>query len=302
MVLVEAAEIRRLVELLGRAPDHSTGGSAANVTFNATRLGLRTTFLGKLGNDPVAQRYRTQFETLGVDGSRFKQGQRANACCLVLITPDAQRTMRTDLGAAMTLAPEEVTAADFAGCRHAHIEGYLAFNPALADAALAAARAAGATVSLDLSSFEVVHAARDWLFSQFARGIDIVFANEDEIRALFPSRPGVPHADLAAELARHGVTAAVKVGAGGAWVAQGGDLHRIDPVRVETVRDTNGAGDAWAAGFLYGFLHDLPLPRCGAIASLLGAETVRHMGPLIPSQHWPDVQAASHRLREQGAR
>lgn len=301
MVLVDAPEIRRLIGLLGRAPDHSTGGSAANVTFNATRLGLRTTFLGKLGNDPVALRYREQFEALGVDGSRFKRGERPNASCLVLITPDAQRTMRTDLGAAMTLAPDEVTAADFADCRHAHIEGYLAFNPALADAALAAARAAGTTVSLDLSSFEVVHAARDWLFTQFARGIDIVFANEDEIRALFPSRSEVPYADLAEELARHGVLAAVKVGAGGAWLAHGSERHRIEPVRVSEVRDTNGAGDAWAAGFLYGFLQGLPLPRCGAIASLLGAETVRHMGPLIPSHHWPEVHAASRLLRDADA-
>ncbi len=297
MVLVDDNEMARILSLLGEDPAHATGGSAANVTFNASRLGLRSTFLGKLGNDPLAHRYRHQFEAVGVDPSRFKQGDRANARCLALITPDAQRTMRTNLGAALTLAPEEISAADFAGCRHAHIEGYLAFNPALADAALAAARAAGATVSLDLSSFEVVHASRDWLFSQFRRGIDIVFANEDEIRALFPTRTDVPFSDLATELARHGVLAAVKVGSEGAWIAQGNERHQIDPVRVAEVRDTNGAGDAWAAGFLYGHLHGLGLPDAGRIASVLGGETVRHLGPIIPHGHWPQVhaQAESHR-------
>lgn len=291
MVLVDQGEMQRILAHLDHPPAHSTGGSAANVTFNATRLGLRTTFLGKLGNDEFAQRYQAAFESAGVDGTRFKRGDRANARCLALITPDAQRTMRTDLGAALTLAPSEVVASDFAGCRHAHIEGYLVFNQALADAALAAARAAGTRVSLDLSSFEVVAASRDWLFSQFKRGIDVVFANEDEIRALFPTRREVPFADLASELASHGVLAAVKVGADGAWIAQGSERHRIEPVRVAQVLDTNGAGDAWAAGFLFGLLRGWSLPDCGRLASHMGAETVRHMGPIIPPSAWPDVHA-----------
>ncbi|MBE7537006.1 MAG: adenosine kinase [Opitutaceae bacterium] len=290
MVLVNDAEMQSILQMLPTAPAQSTGGSAANVTFNASRLGLRTTFLGKLGNDAVARRYRSEFEGAGVDGSRFKQGDQANARCLAMVTPDAQRTLRTDLGAALTLAPEEIRVSDFAGCRHAHIEGYLAFNRALAESALAAARGAGSTVSFDLSSFEVVGATRDWLFSQFKHGIDVVFANEDEIRALFPSRATATYDDLARELGSLGVLAAVKVGADGAWLAQNGSIERIEPVRVPDVVDTNGAGDAWAAGFLYGYLHGWPHRRSGALASHMGAETVRHMGPIIPSTHWSEVK------------
>ncbi|MFM7749710.1 MAG: PfkB family carbohydrate kinase, partial [Opitutaceae bacterium] len=118
MVLVDADEMARIVSLLGEAPAHATGGSAANATFNATRLGLRSTFLGKLGHDEAAEIYHRTFEAAGVDGRRFKRGPHANARCLALVTPDAQRTMRTCLGAALTLAPEEISAADFAGCRH----------------------------------------------------------------------------------------------------------------------------------------------------------------------------------------
>jgi len=288
MVLVDHDEMARIIGLLDGEPAYATGGSAANATYNATRLGLRSTFLGKLGNDAIANVYRSRFETTGVDGSRFKHGTQANARCLALVTPDAQRTMRTCLGAAMTLSPAEISAADFAGAAHAHIEGYLVFNQALADAVLAAARAAGCTTSLDLSSFEVVNASRDWLFSQFKHGIDIVFANEDEIRALFQD-PTSDYAALAQRLAQLGVLAAVKVGKDGAWIARDGELHRIEPIAVADVIDTNGAGDAWAAGFLYGYLKRWPLPSCGALASLLGAETVMHMGPIIPETHWQIV-------------
>ncbi|MBI4622184.1 MAG: adenosine kinase [Verrucomicrobia bacterium] len=290
MVLVEHDEMQRIVGLLDARPAYSTGGSAANATYNAARLGLRATFLGKLGNDDLARVYCQAFDAAGVDGSRFKHGAQANARCLALVTPDAQRTMRTHLGAAMTLAPDEVGAADFHGCRHAHIEGYLVFNRALADAVLAAARAAGCTTSLDLSSFEVVNASRDWLFRQFHRGIDVVFANEDEIRALFQDATS-DYGTLARKLEGHGVLAAVKVGKDGAWLAHAGQLHFVQPVAVANVVDTNGAGDAWAAGFLFGHLRGWSLPACGALASLLGAETVAHMGPIIPESHWCDVRA-----------
>ncbi len=170
--------------------------------------------MGKLGNDDLARSYVEQFRRAGVDVSRFKRGAVANARCLALVTPDAQRTMRTNLGAAMTLAPGEISPADFSGARHAHIEGYLVFNQALCENVLACARAAGCTISLDLSSFEVVHAARDWMFQQFGKGIDVIFANEDEIRALFPDHPGDYEA-LARELAGRDVIAAVKLGRDG---------------------------------------------------------------------------------------
>jgi len=285
MVLVDDPEMGRIISLLEGEPAYSTGGSAANATFNAARLGLRATFLGKVGNDRLAKIYRDAFQAAGVDGSRFKQATLNNARSLILVTPDAQRTMRTSLAAAMTLAPTEISAADFAGCKHAHIEGYLVFNQALADTVLSSARAAGCTTSLDLSSFEVVNASRDWLFSQFKRGIDIVFANEDEIRALFQDTKS-DYDDLAQRLASHGVLAAVKIGKDGAFIADKHLLHRIEPFAVADVIDTNGAGDAWAAGFLYGYLRGWPLQKCGNLASFIGAETVQHTGPIIPETHW----------------
>jgi sugar/nucleoside kinase (ribokinase family) len=289
MVLVDDAEMGRIVSLLASPPSYSTGGSAANATFNAARLGLRTAFVGKVGNDTLAKTYVERFAEIGVDVSRFKRGLVSNARCLAMVTPDAQRTMRTNLGAAMTLSPGEISTDDFRGARHAHVEGYLVYNQALADAVLNAARAAGCTISLDLSSFEVVNASRDWMFKQFGHGIDIVFANEDEIRALYPG-DGDDYEALAKDLASHGVIAAVKMGREGSWVATRDGTHRNHPIHLTDAVDTNGAGDAWASGFLYGYLRDRPLDECGALASIMGSETVRHLGPLIPDSAWPGVR------------
>ena len=292
MVLIEAVEMETIVTRLEKTPATVAGGSAGNTAVSAARLGLRTTFLGKLGNDATATAYRNHFTDAGADSSRFKYAELANARCVSLITPDSQRTMRTCLGAAMTLGPGEISPGDFAGCRHAHIEGYLLFNPELANAVVAAARAAGCTLSIDLASFEVVHAARDWILTQLRTGIDVVFANEDEIHALFPDHgANLDYAALAHRLAEFGGTAAVKMGKDGAWIARGTALHRIAPVAAPAVIDTTGAGDAWAAGFLFGYLKNWSLPAAGALGSRLGSECVRHLGPAIPPAHWPAIHA-----------
>lgn len=297
MEMVDAVQMQAIVERLPELPTLIPGGSAANTVLGATRLGLRTTFLGKRGSDPIAEAYLSHFLHVGGDGGRFKKADLPHARCLSLITPDAQRTMRTCLAAAMTLAPGEITADDFAGCRHAHVEGYVLFNPALANAVLDGARAAGCTVSLDLASFEVVNAARDWIFAQLDKGLDTVFANEDEIRALFQKTGETGYDSLARALASRGTLAAVKMGKDGAWIADGARLHRVEPFAVEQPVDTTGAGDAWAAGFLYGYLRGRPLPECGALGSLLGAETVQHIGPSIPEVRWDELRSRASALQ-----
>lgn len=289
MVLVDDGDIAALLHRIGDRVAMMPGGAAANTTLGAQRLGLRTAYLGKIGGDITAEHYLENFVAAGGDGSRFKRAALPNGRCLSMVTPDGQRTMRTHLGAAMTLRPEEVTVDDFKGCRHAHIEGYLLFNPSLADKVMATARAAGCTLSLDLASFEVVNVARDWIFQQLRAGVDVVFANEDEARALF--RADHDYEAYARELAAFGGVAAVKMGKDGAWVARGDEMHRVFPVSVDQVVDTTGAGDAWAAGFLFGHLRGRPLAYAGAIGSMLGAETVRHLGASVPDVHWPRLRA-----------
>ncbi len=294
MILVDDDDIASLVRRVHGNIATMPGGSAANATLAATRLGLRTTFLGKIGSDTTAEHYHANFTGAGGDGSRFKHATLPNGRCLSLVTPDGQRTLRTHLGAAMTLHPDEISVADFQGAHHAHIEGYLLFNPALANKVMTCAREAGCTLSIDLASFEVVDVARDWIFQQLSQGVDIVFANEDEAGALFQRRDDFEN--FARELAGFGGIAAVKLGAEGAWVTQGRDCHRIAPVRAHHVVDTTGAGDSWAAGFLYGHLRGASLPAAGAIGSILGSETVQHLGAAIPDLHWPRMRTLAHSL------
>lgn len=295
MVLVDDHDIAALVTKLGSNYAVTPGGSAANAVLGATKLGLKTTFLGKIGGDITARDYAANFTAAGGDGSRFKHATLPNGRCLSMVTPDGQRTMRTHLGAAMTLSPDEVTLADFAGAKHAHIEGYLMFNPALAEKVAQTARAAGCTISLELSSFEVVNVARDWILSQLKQGVHIVFANEDEVRALF--QKDASYDAYARKLAGYGGIACVKIGKDGAWVARGSELHRIAPVKVDRVVDTTGAGDAWAGGFLYGHLRGLSLAGAGALGSALGAECVQHLGPAIPDVHWTRLRQLAQTLK-----
>lgn len=289
MLMVSPDEQRALVESLPEPPARAPGGAAANTISALAKLGLPVAFVGKLGGDADGDYYLDAFAACGGDTSRFKRAPESHtARCLSMITPDAARTMRTDLGASLLLRPEELGPADFAGCTHAFIEGYLLFNPPLAEAALRAAKEAGCTVSLDMGSFEIVRAFRDTLPGLLDRYVDAVFANEDEARE-FIGRDD-PAAALDAFSAHCG-TVAVKLGAEGAWVRDRGETVRVAPEPVDRAVDSTGAGDCWAAGFLYGWLQGWPAARCGGLASLLGAETVKCLGAQPDADGWARIHA-----------
>lgn len=288
MELVDASTMQSLLSRIEGDVHEAPGGSAGNTVFTIARLGLPATFLGKIGNDQGGDFYYNSFLRMGGDGSRFKKGNVPNGRCLSLITPDSERTMRTDLGAAMTLTPEEISVADFQDCRHAHIEGYLLFNRNLMQRVLECAHAAGCTISLDLASFEVVEASKDILPDLLEKYIDIVFANEEEASAFTGIRDD--HEAQVKKLGDYCETAVVKIGKRGSLVFNAGELIRIQPEVVQAV-DTTGAGDLWAAGFLFGWLQGKPLSECGRYGSILGAEIVQVLGGSIPQSRWPAVRS-----------
>lgn len=292
MELVDSAQMADLLQKLeqyGAGVTTAPGGSAGNTAVAAANLGLRCSFVGKLGDDAAAQVYRDAFAAQGIDVLRFKQTALPNAICLSLITPDGERTMRTNLAAAMTLAPEEITAADFAEAEHVHIEGYLLFNRDLAVRVLETAREAGCSISLDLASFEVVGAARDILPQLLRDYVDIVFANEDEARAFTGLQDDFEA--MLGQLAELSAVAVVKLGKEGSLIRANGQTHRIGAQRVEHPLDTTGAGDFWAAGFLYGYLNGQPLAACGSHGSRLGAEVVQVIGASLSPERWQAVRA-----------
>lgn len=287
MVLVDSATIASLIEQVPGGTIAAPGGSAGNTLFALARMGASTSFLGKIGNCSQGTFYRERFAQLNGDSTRFKIGEVPNGRCLSLVTPDSERTMRTDLGAAMTLSPDEISVDDFAGCKHAHIEGYLLFNEALMMRVLDCAKAAGCTISLDLASFEVVNATKNILPSILKNYVDIVFANEEEGHAY----TGISddYIAMAKALAELCTIAAIKVGAHGSYIAHAGTVEKIEPVHAAHVIDTTGAGDLWAAGFLFGWSQQRPLAECAKIGSILGAAVVQEQGSVLPEHIWQDI-------------
>lgn len=287
MELVDAPTIDGLTQKVGKKPAKAPGGSAGNTLFALARMGASTSFLGKTGNCENGAFYRDRFAELGGDATRFKIGDKPNGRCLSLVTPDGERTMRTDLGAAMTLDPAEISVEDFKGCDHAHIEGYLLFNEDLMRRVLESAKEAGCTISLDLASFEVVNATKGILPDILRDYVDIVFANEEEGEAFTGIKED--YEAMAKKLAELCDIAVVKVGAKGSYVARGGEVTKVEPMRAAKVVDTTGAGDLWAAGFLYGWADGRDLPECAKIGSILGAAVVQERGSVLPENVWGDI-------------
>lgn len=290
MEMVTEEEMADLIRQAGGDLTQAPGGSAGNTIFALARLGRKTALLGTIGQDPNGELYRKAFEDMGGDSGRFKTSETANGCCLSLITPDSERTMRTFLGASAELSPDLISAADFAGVRHAHLEGYLFFNPDLIQKILQSAKAAGCSISLDLASFEVVNATRGVLPGLLKEYVDVLFANEDEARAYFEDDR--PYEEMAKALSELTEVAAVKLGKDGALIASGGSCERIAPHIVDQPVDTTGAGDLWASGFLHGWLDGLSLAECGRRGSILGAEVVQVIGAAIPPARWPEIEKA----------
>jgi len=268
---------------LDEPPSRVPGGSAANTVVGAARLGLSAGLLTKVGDDEPGSYYREALVKAGVDSAGCKTGHgQATGACLALITPDSERTMRTFLGASATMMPAEIDADDFRRFGHAHIEGYLLFNEELLLHVLKTARAAGCGISLDLAAPEVVRAALPVLPRILHDYVDMVLANEAEAEAF--SGESDEERGLAA-LAECCPTAVVKLGRRGALIRHDHDRYRVPAYTVHAV-DTTGAGDLWAAGFLYGVLSGAAIPAAADIGARVAAEVVKVTGAAIPEAVW----------------
>jgi fructokinase len=277
MALIDAAAAERIYAAMGPGVE-SSGGSAANTCAVAASLGARVGFLGKVAEDGLGTVFAHDIRAAGV---RFPTVPLADAAptarCLILVTPDGQRTMNTFLGACVAFGPDDVDEAEVASAAVTYLEGYL-FDPPAAQAAFhkaaKAAHAAGRQVSLTLSDPFCVGRHRA-AFRAFVREeTDILFANEAELLSLYETH------DFAAALAavRREVTlAAVTRSEKGSVVLAGERMVEVAPVPTK-VLDTTGAGDAYAAGFLAAHAKGLPLGECGRWGSVAAAEAISHFG------------------------
>ena len=278
MTLIDADTAKALYHAMAPAIECS-GGSAANTIAGLASLGATTAFIGKVHDDQLGSIFRHDIRALGVAfETLLATGGAGTARCLIFVTPDAQRTMQTYLGACVELGPGDIDDELVAASKVAYLEGYL-WDPSGAKEAfiLAAtiARQAGRTVALSLSDPFCVDRHRDDFCDLVNDHVDVLFANEEEIKSLYQ----VDTFDDAMQRVRgHCRIAALTRGDKGSVVISGDEVHVVDAVPIEHVVDTTGAGDAYAAGFLFGITHDFDLGPSAHIGGIVAAEAISHFG------------------------
>ncbi|HEX2437282.1 MAG TPA: adenosine kinase [Methylomirabilota bacterium] len=284
MQLVDEARARELYAAMGPAMEVS-GGSAANTIVGVASFGGRAHYVGKVRDDQLGEVFSHDLRSVGVGYSTppATDGPPTGRC-LIVVTPDAQRTLSTYLGASSGLGPDDVDKSLIERAGILYLEGYL-FDPPRAQRAFhtaaGIAHAAGCKVALTLSDAFCVDRHRRAFLELVERHVDILFANEAEIRSLYQ----VTDFDAALQqVRRHTAVAALTRSERGSVIVAGQDVHVIDAHPVKAVVDTTGAGDLYAAGFMFGLSRGRDLGVCGRLGSLAAAEVISHVGarPLVP--------------------
>lgn len=268
----------------------SSGGSAANTIHGLARLGVETAFMGKVGKDEMGDFFHEDLVKSKINPMLFFSTNKSGRA-IAMMSPDTERTFATYLGAAVELCADDLKPEHFEGFDYFHIEGYLVQNHALLEQALRLAKEKELKVSLDLASFNVVEDNLEFLKMVIRHYVDIVFANEEEARAFTGKNPE----EAVHELGRLVDIAVVKTGKNGSLIKKGEELLNIGVIDVKPL-DTTGAGDLYAAGFLYGLSKNYPLEKCGKIGAVLGGKVIEVVGAKLSDENWVEVKEMIERL------
>jgi sugar/nucleoside kinase (ribokinase family) len=279
MSLIDTETAERLYGLMGPGTEKS-GGSAGNTAAVIAGLGGRVAYIGKVADDQLGQVFTHDIRAIGVTyDTPPLTGGLPTARCLIFVTPDAQRTMQTYLGATTQLGPEDVNMDYITSSKVVYLEGYLWDQPrakkAMREAAIKA-HDAGVKVSLTLSDAFCVARFRDEFLELAEKHVDILFANESEILSLYQVER---FDDALQHVRKHCEIAALTRSEKGSVIVNRDEVHIIDAEKGVKVVDTTGAGDAYAGGFLYGYTQGYDLVMCGRLGGLMAAEVISHMGP-----------------------
>jgi sugar/nucleoside kinase (ribokinase family) len=279
MMLIDEARAETLYAAMGPGVEVS-GGSCGNTMAGIASLGGKGAYFGKVKKDQLGEVFTHDLRSIGVafDTPQATQGP-ATARCLILVTPDAQRTMNTYLGACTGLGPSDIDTKVVAAAQVTYVEGYLWDEPEAKKAVLKAfdaAHAAGRLVSITLSDSFCVDRYRDEFRSLVRDKIDILFGNEAEIKSLYQ----VDSFEQAVEAVRkEAKIAALTRSEKGSVVIKGSETHAVPAAPISKLVDTTGAGDLYASGFLYGFTRGKPLAECARLGGIAAAEIISHVGP-----------------------
>ncbi|MCX7363982.1 MAG: adenosine kinase [Alphaproteobacteria bacterium] len=278
MMLIDEARAEALYAAMGSGIEVS-GGSCGNTMAGVASFGGRGAYIGKVRNDQLGAVFGHDIKAIGVSfETALATTGPSTARCLILVTPDAQRTMSTYLGACTGLGPNDIDIARIGSAQVTYVEGYLWDAPEAKKAVLKAfdaAHAAGRQVSITLSDSFCVGRYRDEFRTLIRDKVDILFANEDEIKSLYQ----VDTFEKALEAARaENKICALTRSEKGSMIVKGSETHAVPAAPVAKVVDTTGAGDLYAAGFLFGYTHGKPLAECARLGGIAAAEVISHVG------------------------
>ena len=271
------------------------GGSAANTITCTSIFGMESSFIGKIGDDELGLLFKSDQEQYGIRTRLLKSSHSSGRSMVFVSGGNAERTFAVYLGAALDLVPEDLQPEWFEGFDYFHIEGYLVQNQALIRRAVELAHAAGCIISIDMASYNVVESNDAFLHDIVERYVNIVFANETESRAF--TKLDDPQQALRA-ISELCDIAIVKVGKDGSWVRSGSEEHFIEPWPAKTI-DATGAGDTYAAGFLYAHSMGMPLKVCGEVGSIIAAKVVEVIGTKVDVPRWRDAKQEIRALMAQ---
>ena len=262
------------------------GGSAANTITCTSIFGMPSGYIGKIGDDELGQLFKSTMEQFGVKTTMLHSEKSSGRCMVFITGANAERTFADYMGAALEMGPDDLKPEFFEGYDYFHIEGYLVQNQELIAKAVQMAKDAGCIISIDMASYNVVESNNAFLHNLIDKYVDIVFANETESRAFTKLDDAL---EGLRELANHCEIAVVKVGKDGSWVKDGAEEHFIPAWPAKAI-DGTGAGDTYAAGFLYAHALGMPLKACGEIGSIIAAKVVEVVGTKIDVPRWRDAK------------
>ncbi len=271
----------------------SLGGSAANTIRAMAHMGIKTGFIGKVGNDSTGEFYTQALRNIGVAPYILHSDEKSGTC-VSLVSPDGERTLVTHLGAAADLQADEIDGGVFDGYDYLYIEGYLVQDHDLIHSTIKQAKEHGLKVAIDLASFNVVEENRDFLLDITERYVDIIFANEQEAQAF----SGKDRAEEALEfIAERCELAVVKIGVHGALIKHHDTVTHVGIMAAAKRVDTTGAGDFYAAGFMTGLCSGLTLRQCGTLGAIAAGKVIEIVGTTLSDEAWREIEALSESVR-----
>lgn len=287
MTLIDEDKLLKINECFSQMKTHqATGGSAGNAIRGMAQLGAATGFIGKVGDDCYGNFYREGLLKRETEAILLVSDTLPSGVASTFISPDGERTFGTYLGAASTLKAEELSLEMFKGYTYLFIEGYLVQDHEMILRAIELAKEAGLQVCLDMASYNIVAGDHEFFSLLINKYVDIVFANEEEARA-FTGKAPQEALDIIAKMCS---IAIVKVGEAGSLIRKGTEEVHVQAVPVEKVVDTTGAGDYFAAGFLYGLTCGYSLEKCARIGSILSGEVIQVIGAELPADRWNKIK------------